>query len=139
MRDGDREVTLDPVAAVARRAAEAPVSALVHAEGRARLMRTAARLGAETPSPARRTPWALGVALAALLAVAAFVFGIGRYGARPLSYEVHGNASSAKNYVSARDDAPADVKFSDGSALVARAGTRLRIETELNIGDVLRT
>jgi hypothetical protein len=124
MTDADGEVSLERVTALARRAAEAPVGAGTHAQGRERLLRTAARF---EPATARgRGVWLLAAALAALLGIALFVFT--RPVTPPLSYEVRGNASSARNYVSARDDAPADVRFSDGSDVVARAGTRLRIE-----------
>ena len=45
-----------------------------------------------------------------------------------------GNANSSPSYVSARDDVPAEVRFSDGSDVVAQPGTRLRIEETKSTG-----
>jgi hypothetical protein len=57
---------------------------------------------------------------------------------RPLRYEVYGGQRFANNYVGALASAPAFVKFSDGSEIDAKPGSRLRIdETHSNGARVL--
>jgi len=136
MAEPNGELGLDRVALLARAAAEAPVDAETHAAGRVRLLGTAGRINAASAAVARTATrgraWGRVAALAALLAAAALVFA--RYSKAPLSYEVSGNTNSQPSYVSARNDAPADVRFSDGSDVAARPGTRLRIEETTSNG-----
>ncbi|HVW27443.1 MAG TPA: FecR domain-containing protein [Polyangiaceae bacterium] len=125
----DDGVGLGRVAALARGVADAPVDRETHAAGRARLLGAAMHVAAVEHAPALRwTAARVVAALAVLVFVVGAVFALGSSWVRPISFEVHGNANASPSYVSARDDAPADVRFSDGSAVVARPGTRLRIE-----------
>jgi TolA-binding protein len=144
MADAGDERSLTRVSRLARAAAEVAVDGDTHLAGRVRLLESArvtfagARRDERLPRP---TAFRVAAAVAALAAILALAFGLDRYREyreRPLSYEVRGNASSAANYISARDDAPADVHFSDGSDVVLSAGTRLRIdETKPNGARVL--
>jgi hypothetical protein len=75
-------------------------------------------------------------------AVGALVVGAASLGfyaqLRPLRYEVYGGQRFANNYVGALASAPAFVKFSDGSEIDAKPGSRLRIdETHSNGARVL--
>jgi hypothetical protein len=134
MADEGSELGLMRVASMAREAADAPVDRETHAAGRVRLLDAAGRIAAAPPSePGRWTParvLAAALVFASVIAVVAF----GRYWERPISFEVSGNANSSPSYVSARDDAPAEVRFSDGSDVVAQPGTRLRIEETKSTG-----
>jgi TolA-binding protein len=84
---------------------------------------------AARPSHERR----VGVRAAALLAAAALALaaaGVVLFErTRPLRYDVVGAEKSATtDYISARLDAPAEVRFSDGSEVVAAAGARVRVD-----------
>jgi len=136
MAEHEGELGLDHVAALSRTAADAGVDEETNAAGRARLL-VAARRIAEEPrlrdETARRgLGWRTAALVAALLAVT--VFAVVRYSDAPLSYEARGNASVSTGYIGARDDAPADVRFSDGSNFVAEPRTRLRIEQATSRG-----
>lgn len=119
---------------LARRAGAVPVSPSVHASGRMRLMVAAS----QERSSQRRSWWAASpLRNVAIAAVAALVFGGGAVAyylqLRPLRYEVYGGQRFATNYVGALATAPAYVKFSDGSEIDAKPGSRLRIdETHAN-------
>jgi TolA-binding protein len=125
MVDPDRDVReLDPVLALARQAAALPADSEDAKAGRARIVARAAEVSSE-----RR----LGVRTAVLLASAAL--GLAALGAvvfqrtRHLQYDVIGAEGSATvGYVGARPDAPAEVRFSDGSRLSAAPGARVRVE-----------
>lgn len=114
----------DDVTLLAREAAGAPVSAELHAEGRTRFIGAmqAARRRTSAAAARRFAPAALAATVVALVGLAFFVRTV------PLRYEVLGGASSAASYVSAPLGAPAEVRFSDGSNVVAAPGTRLRVE-----------
>jgi TolA-binding protein len=116
----ERTPSLDRVTSLAQGAANAPVSAELHGEGLRRL------LGAlpVTRRKTTRATWRL--ALAALVAIAASVTVFSR--TRPLRYEITGGVSSGESYVSAPANSPSEVRFSDGSSIVATPGTQLRIE-----------
>jgi FecR protein len=119
---------------LARRAAAEPVSAALHASGRMRLMVAATT----RRSPERRARFSPLIAAA----VGALVVGAASLGfyaqLRPLRYEVYGGQRFANNYVGALASAPAFVKFSDGSEIDAKPGSRLRIdETHSNGARVL--
>jgi TolA-binding protein len=144
MSDPGDEHALARFEALARVAAAAPVGKDVYTQGRARLVETAGQLSTLPPGASRKVRiepplharrgrrWM--VAVAALAAAAAIGLGIERHLEQPLGYVVRGSASSAKSYVSAPEDAPAYVRFSDGSDVVAQPGTRLRIEETRNSG-----
>lgn len=144
MTDPEDEQMLLRLSALARGAAVASAPAETRAAGRARLIDTATRIAAEQemarsrsgalPSKSRR----LVIALAALLGILGIAFGIERLVARPLAYDVSGSSNPARNYISASADLPATVRFSDGSAMSAAPGSRLRIdETRSNGARVL--
>jgi ferric-dicitrate binding protein FerR (iron transport regulator) len=119
---------------LARRAAAEPVTAATHASGRMRLMVAATT----RRSPERRARFSPLIAAA----VGALVVGAASLGfyaqLRPLRYEVYGGQRFANNYVGALASAPAFVKFSDGSEIDAKPGSRLRIdETHSNGARVL--
>jgi hypothetical protein len=134
MADEHGELGLMRVSSLAREAAEAPVDRETHVAGRVRLLDVVGRIvGAPRAEPAR---WPLARVLAAMLALVAVVVAIAfrQYWERPISFEVRGNANTSASYVSARDDATAEVRFSDGSDVVAEPGTRLRIEETKSTG-----
>ena len=114
---------LDHVTSLAREAANAPVSAELHAEGQRRL-RSAMPISSrrKTTGPTGRLALAALVAAAVAVSITAFLRN------RPLRYEVTGGVGSGASYVSAPANAAAEVRFSDGSNVVATPGTRLRIE-----------
>jgi ferric-dicitrate binding protein FerR (iron transport regulator) len=125
---------------LARRAASEPVSPSVQASGRMRLMMAAT----ERRSSQRHGGWWSFAPLrnAMIAAAAALVIGGGAFAyysqLRPLRYEVFGGQRFATNYVGALATAPAFVKFSDGSEIDAKPGSRLRIdETHANGARVL--
>jgi hypothetical protein len=134
MADEPGELGLMRVASLAREAADSPVDRETQAAGRVRLLDTAGRITAA--SRAERSRWtparvlAAALVLVSVIAVVAFL----RYRERPISFEVRGNANASASYVSARDDATAEVRFSDGSDVVAQPGTRLRIEETKSTG-----
>lgn len=122
--DGDAR-ELDPVLVLARRAAAAPVDSAQAKAGRARIVAAAA------PVTTARRPGVRVAMLVAAAAVALAALGVVVFErTRRLRYEVLGAASSAAvGYVDARLDAPAEVRFSDGSRLAADPGARVRVET----------
>jgi FecR protein len=115
---------LEDVTSLAREAAGAPVGAELHAEGRRRLLGAMHAPRRRTPAGAARrfAPAALAATVVTLLGFAFFVR------TAPLRYEVRGGSISAASYVSAPPSGPAEVRFSDGSNVVAAAGSRLRVE-----------
>jgi ferric-dicitrate binding protein FerR (iron transport regulator) len=125
---------------LARRAASEPVSPSVHASGRMRLMMAASQ---RRGSQRQASWWSFSPLRTAMMAAAAaIVIGGGVLGyyaqLRPLRYEVIGGQRFATNYVGALATAPAFVKFSDGSEIDAKPGSRLRIdETHANGARVL--
>jgi hypothetical protein len=118
---------------LARRAAAEPVSPSVQASGRMRLMVAATARGSR--SQRWFSPLMAAAAAVLVLGAGAFVF----YSQlRPLQYEVYGGQRFASNYIGALATAPAYVKFSDGSEIDAKPGSRLRIdETHSNGARVL--
>ncbi|HEX3594106.1 MAG TPA: hypothetical protein VHU80_03360 [Polyangiaceae bacterium] len=125
----------DGITALARASAREQPTEETQAWGRARLMASAERIQSarrrrSNPSPrARFLPAALAVAATlSVLALSAWRF------AQPLTYEVGGNQSSARDYVSASVAAPARVLFSDGTLVMAAPGARLRIEETKRTG-----
>jgi hypothetical protein len=132
MSDEEDEQLLLRVAGLVRGAAAAPVPAETRAAGRARLIEAAAQISAERKAVRERAPrsngWRVGIAIAALAGIVAIAFGIERFMAHPLAYDVRGSANPARNYISAAADRPAEVLFSDGSTMTASPGSRLRIE-----------
>jgi hypothetical protein len=126
----DQTVPGDRLAQLARRAhdvANATVSAVLHGDGRRRLLATAL-----DEAPGRRALFGKGfvwTSFASLAAAGAIALLLAwPFGARPLTYEIRGGQRVAANYVDALHDAPASVEFSDGSKIVASAGSRLRID-----------
>jgi hypothetical protein len=118
---------------LAQRAAAEPVSPSVHASGRMRLMLAATARRSEK----RRAFSPLLAAAAAMLVIGGGAFAFYSQ-LRPLQYEVYGGQRFASNYVGALATAPAYVKFSDGSEIDAKPGSRLRIdETHSNGARVL--
>jgi hypothetical protein len=110
---------LTPLFELARRVADAPVSAEVDREGKDRLLTT---LAAERALPQRR-PWLLMAAgVFALTVVAAIVF----WPADVLDFRVEGVALGDGGYL-APDAQPATVLFSDGTALRLQPSARARI------------
>lgn len=119
--------------ALAQRAARAPVSDEVHAAGRLAVM-AAATTRARAPRRSRVAPLALAAVVAAAVIGAVVLF----LRPSPLGYEIQGGTGFASNYLSAPANAPARVRFSDGSAIEAEPSTRLRIdETRSNGARVL--
>jgi FecR protein len=133
MTDLDEEHALSEISTLARRAAEAPPTDEVHATGRARVIHTAERFaidarvnrGSIGHSAAVRT----AIAVAALAGALAAVIALRSRVERPLRYEVSGIENHlAQNYVRAPEAASADVRFSDGSDVLAAPASRLRVE-----------
>jgi hypothetical protein len=112
---------LSVIGALAREAASAPVDPEVHREGRDRIVGIAATKRYKQNRRAR-TYGAFALA-AVLVAVVAFWLV-----PRPLRYEVVGGTGLESAYVSAPVAAPVDLRFSDGSDVVAEAGSRLRVD-----------
>lgn len=113
---------------LAREAAGAPVDPREDATGRRRLM-----VATEDRLPVRRFRYAsrvrpLWLAGFASLAIAAAGGLYLHWQARALTYRVEGGAILAANYVEAKPDTRANVKFSDGTEIDARPGARLRID-----------
>jgi hypothetical protein len=115
------------VGALARDAASSPVNPDVHREGRERLVGIAATRKYRRTARARVFS---ALALAAVVAAAIAVW----LRPRPLRYEVEGGAVLESPYVSAPEEAPVDVRFSDGSDVRAEAGSRLRVDATYSHG-----
>ncbi len=134
MTDERGDLGLMRVASLAREAADSPVERETQAAGRAHLLDTAGRIAfASRAEPSRWTPARVLAAALVFVSVIA-VLAFRQYWERPISFEVRGNANASPSYVSARDDATAEVRFSDGSDVVAQPGTRLRIEETRSTG-----
>jgi len=125
MVDPDSDLReLDPVLALAQRAAAAPADAERTRRGRERII-------AATAKGSREPGWSIrGTVLLASAAVVLSVLGAVLFErTRLLRYEVLGAESPGTvDYVGARSDAPAEVRFSDGSRVVASPGARVRID-----------
>lgn len=120
---------LEELAALAHERAASEVSREQHLDGRQRLLTRAAET---SDRQEKRSRWQLPLALCAVAAAIALVFGFVR--TRPLHFDVIGATASTSNYLSAPRDKPADVTFSDGSTIHAEPGTRLRIDQTRNNG-----
>jgi TolA-binding protein len=102
----------------------ASASATLHSDGRRRLLTAALDL-----QPGRRVVFGRATIMASFAAaLASAVLLAWSFRARPLTYEIRGGQRIAANYVDALRDTPASVDFSDGSQIVAAAGSRLRID-----------
>lgn len=112
---------LDDLAQLERNAALAATTDVQRSLSRQRFL---ARLEAETAAP-RWKVWHWAVPAAAVLYLAAALLLFLR--TRSLTFEVRGAELSSK-YVSALENQPAELRFSDESTLVAAPGSRLRIE-----------
>jgi hypothetical protein len=112
---------LSIIGALAREAANAPVDPDAHREGRDRIVGIAATKRYEH---GRRARTYTVFAFAAVL-VAGVAFWLVP---RPLRYEVVGGSGLESAYVSAPVAAPVDLRFSDGSDVIAEAGSRLRVD-----------
>lgn len=125
---GEEHDAFSRLGRLARQAAELPVDprqAHLDATGRRRLM-----VATEDRLPVRHG-WRSRPLLVAGLASLAIAAAGGLYlhwQARALTYRVEGGAILAANYVEAKSDARANVKFSDGTEIDARPGARLRID-----------
>jgi TolA-binding protein len=120
------DVALEKLAGLAHQAASLQVSAEVHARGRRRIMASAASLRSASPGIRATRKWAVGV-LAAAAAFAVAWWSSTRM--RPISYQITGGSGFESGYVSAPPDHSMEILFSDGSAIDARADTRLRVES----------
>lgn len=124
MSDPERVPELERVLTLARQAAAVPPDPEHAKAGRARIMAAASSLRRER-RPAFRSAVLLAAAAIVVVAAAAVVF----QRTRALRYDVVGAESGGTtDYVSARSDAPAEVRFSDGSEVIAAAGARVRID-----------
>jgi hypothetical protein len=127
MIDSEETMPADRLAELTRYAhsvANASASAMLHNDGRRRLLTAALDV-----QPGRRMVFGRGVLLGSFAAALALaVLSVWRFQARPLTYEIRGGQRIAANYVDALHDTPASVDFSDGSQIVAAAGSRLRID-----------
>jgi TolA-binding protein len=139
----DQEQEFARLMQLAREAAEAPVKPAVHQAERAMLLQAAASWASRVSRASRTSravrmprvefhePWArwwwLGAA-GVLACVGALALTHWFASDRPLTYAVQGGQSNVPNYVAAPSDAPADVRFSDGSEISVVPGARLRIE-----------
>lgn len=123
------ERTVERLAELARLAANQPLDAGAERIESARLV---ARVRRE--SRPQRASWAPRLALAAalVLAVTAGVAGV-KLWPRPLDYQVRGVQTSGA-YVSAPEQQPALVEFSDGSRVEAEPGARFRVEESTSNG-----
>jgi hypothetical protein len=118
---------LSIMGALARDAASAPVDPDVHREGRDRIVGIAATTRYRQRSRARTYS---ALAMAAVLAGGVVFWLV----PRPLRYEVVGGSGFESPYVSAPQEAPVDLRFSDGSDMIAEAGSRLRVDATYSHG-----
>ena len=124
-------LALSKLADLAHEMAASPVSAEVHAEGRSRIM----ALAHSRPYPRKAAPIVTRVAIGVFAAAAAFA--IVFWSATrivPITYEIDGGSRFESGYLSASPDRSAMIRFSDGSAIDAAPGTRLRVELTANDG-----
>lgn len=121
---------IEQLGVIARELAGAEVSPAVQAQGRQRLVATAA---ARMPLAHSRKPivvWALACAATLIL-----VLGIVQYRrSQPIGYSLSGGAAFRGDYLSAATDRPAKVRFTDGSELSVEPGSRLRVGERRNNG-----
>ncbi len=118
---------LSIIGALARKAANVPAAPAVHREGRERIVSIAE---AQTHRRGGRA-WAYSSLALAAVIVAALAIWLRQ---RPLRYEIIGGAGVASPYVSAPEEAPVDLRFSDGSNVRAEAGSRLRVDQTYGSG-----
>jgi TolA-binding protein len=124
MADPEHLPELERVLALARQAAAAPPDPGSAKAGRAKIVAAATRIPRERRS-GLRAAGLLAAAAVVLAAAGAVVF----ERTRLLRYDVVGAESAGTtDYVSARPDAPAEVRFSDGSEVIAAAGARVRVD-----------
>jgi hypothetical protein len=122
---------LTKLAELARELSTAPVSSEVHEEGRNRIM----ALAASRQFPRKAVPTATKVAVSVFAAAAAFaVVFWSATRVRPITYEIAGGSGFESGYLSASPDRSAIIRFSDGSAIDAAPGTRLRVDSTQNDG-----
>ena len=122
---------LTKLAELARELSTAPVSAEMHEEGRNRIM----ALAISRQFPRKTMPTATKVALSVFAAAAAFaVVFWSTTRVRPITYEIAGGSRFESGYLSASPDRAAVIRFSDGSAIDAAPGTRLRVDSTQNDG-----
>ncbi len=125
MRDGEHDPDgMAPLLELARRAACAPVDPALHAAGRQRVIDA-------TPPAREAARGKLAPALIGAAAVAA-ALALGLWSAlvlrqQPLRYRIDGGEVAAR-YLDAPPDAPATLRFSDGSEFDAQPSARLRID-----------
>jgi hypothetical protein len=113
---------LSKLEALARTAASQPVAPEVDRDGRFRVMAALASrhvASASVPRPLIALAFAATAALAALFVILP---------RRPLTYRIEGSSALVSPYISAPPESSIDVRFSDGSAVRAEAGTRLRVD-----------
>lgn len=122
---------LSKLAELAKEFASAPVSSEVHAQGRIRI----AALDLSAQFPRKTVPFVAKVAISVFAAAAAFaVVFWSTTRVRPITYEIAGGSRFESGYLSARPDRSAIIRFSDGSAIDAAPGTRLRVDSTMNDG-----
>ena len=119
------------LAELANELASAPVSAQVHAEGRSRI--TALALSRQFPRRTRPIVTRAAVSVFAAAAAFAIVFWSATR-VRPITFEIDGGSRFESGYLSASPDRSAMIRFSDGSAIDAAPGTRLRVDSTMNDG-----
>ncbi len=125
------KAALTKLAQLARELSTAPVSSEVHEEGRNRIM----ALAASRQFPRKAVPAATKVAISVFAAAAAFaVVFWSTTRVRPITYEIAGGSRFESGYLSASPDRSANIRFSDGSAIDAAPGTRLRVDSTQNDG-----
>src|SRR5690349_4192228 len=118
---------LSIIGALAREAAGTPVDPEVHREGRDRIV------GIASAQRYRRKSYTRVYSALALAAVLAGSVGIWLL-RRPIRYEVVGGSGLESAYVSAPQETPVDLRFSDGSDVIAEAGSRLRVDETYSNG-----
>jgi TolA-binding protein len=122
---------LTKLAQLARELSTAPVSSEVHEDGRNRIM----ALAASRQFPRKAVPTVTKVAVSVFAAAAAFaVVFWSTTRVRPITYEIAGGSRFESGYLSASPDRSAMIRFSDGSAIDAAPGTRLRVDSTQNDG-----
>jgi len=122
---------LTKLAELARELSTAPVSTEVHEEGRNRIT----ALAISRKFPRKGMPAVTKVALSVFAAAAAFVVVFwSTTRVRPITYVVDGGSRFESGYLSASPERAAVIRFSDGSAIDAAPGTRLRVDSTQNDG-----
>jgi hypothetical protein len=118
---------LSIIGALARDAAGTPVDPDVHREGRDQIV------GIASAQRYRRKSYTRVYSALALAAVLGGSVGIWLL-RRPIRYEVVGGSGLESAYVSASQETPVDLRFSDGSDVIAEAGSRLRVDETYSNG-----